>query len=359
MIHAIPSQYLSICCKTDPPSPTSWWIYIQAKLKQVAMVFFSLVSLFLGCSFIFYSVTAAIFQIALFALPCFCTAGYCLWSLFRSSVYDNPVKLEAFRIAAKNKPLEMLITEHGLDNIFNYAILSAEEFSKKYEAALGKMALEEALDFYEMVAKVYQDVGLPEAYKVSASYLLRGKWKQEKQDKSPCSLLETYELQRLLLHGVINNEMTPEYGHLLAAKNEFDTVLNTYNETLLEIEKKFQKECFPFLATFKVELANIEKQAQDKDAIQTIQQLLQRVDSVRSTENSFYIQYKGKTPNSMDELLNIKTCPSKHKEILKNLEKFHRGISEFKKNRNDSIKKCEHTKKEKASKINDRWKLPV
>lgn len=359
MIHAIPSQYLSLCCKSDPPSPTSWWLYIQAKLKQIAWGFFSLLSLFVGCSILFYSITAAIFKIAFFALPCFFTAGYCMWSLFRSSIYDNPAKLEAFRADAKKLPLEMLIEKHGLENIFNYAILSAEEFSKKYGETLKKMSLEVALDFYEKVAKVYQAVGAPEGYIISRSDLLRGKWKDEKENKNktPCALLETYDLERLLRLGVLSDEMQPEYGRLLGAKNDLDPVLKTYSATLLDIEKTFQANCTPFLQTLKVELVSAQKQAQDTDRIQTIQHLLQGVRQVTQTGSSFYTRYKGKTPNSIDDLLNVNKCPSKYKEIVDNLKTFHGNISEFKTKRGKDIKKCEQWKKEQTRPINIQWSL--
>lgn len=327
--------------------------FSQNKLKQIALGFFSVLFIFAGCSFLFYSFSAAIIEPVFFAIPCFLAAGYTVWSIFVTYEYNVPTKLEAFRRAAKERPLQETIKQHGFEKMFQYEIPLRDDFPKVFRETLKKMSLNEGLDFCEQISQAHKKAGSPEGYVFSSSSVLREKWKAQKNKNPICFLLTTYDLKKLLEFGIVTPGMSPEYDRLIAAKAVYDQFCENFYQKIQTIEIQFHKNCIPALTKLSQSLKKEEKNhLYNKDHLLAIQDLLQNIRKVMDEKNSSFSPLKEKF---LEKLLIEKQIYSP--EIIKVLQICKNEIYAFSKNRLKSLQRAENEKIEKIEKINSDYRI--
>lgn len=202
----------------------------EHRVKQIALIFFSALSIGLGTVALSVGTGAANFV----ALVSFSAAGVLIWAISKIKQYDNPIELSRYRKEAQSMSLDEIIKEHGWENCFRYEIPKQGLFQEKFLKAMKFRTINEVLSIYEKAEDLIKKTRSP--FTLPSCSVFRDKFLEETKALTPCEIFKAYDVEKLHNLGIASQD-------LLESSKKFAMREENYMEDVKEAKETFAKTC--------------------------------------------------------------------------------------------------------------------
>lgn len=201
----------------------------EAKTKQIAFAFFTVLSFTLGCLALSIGGSASFF----FAIPCFIASGVILWMLSLIKDYQDPSALAKMRKAAAKQSLVMIIKEHGWEKMMQFGIPEPKLFYEKCIDTMKGLPIMELIKFYELAVQMKEDyqaaeINIPKPIQFKEKFLI------ETKNMTACQMFEKYDFQLLNNYGFISSALFKASEQYRIAENGYQVFKQSKNRTFSE-----------------------------------------------------------------------------------------------------------------------------
>lgn len=320
-----------------PPlsSPQNFNTLSEQRVKQIALVFFSSLSIGLGALALSVGTATANFV----AFVSFSAAGCLIWVISKIKQYDSPSELARYQKEARSMSFDEIIKEHGWENSFQYEIPKKEFFQEKFLKSMESRSINELVSIYEKAGELIKKTKSP--FTLPNCDAFRTKFVEETESLTTCEILKSYDIEKLHELGIASQD-------LLESSKKYAMIEENYKDDVKEAKATFTGECREALSKFSTILH--ETTASKSSETNWIAKLKREAEHLQTVEPSTW-------HHSSTDILR-KTAPSEEitKESMGSLHQTHAlfvtSFESAKTALDDSIQNLEKAREEAHQKLN-------
>ncbi len=137
------------------------------------------------------------------AIPLFLASGALVWYCYSSVDYENPKELSKVREQAVAMPLPEVIEKHGYEKLFQYSILSPEQFAASYSAYADTLDLNHLISYYEETSRNSKTARNAANFHIPEPKIWKEKLISETNGLNFGALQDRTPLQKLISYGFL------------------------------------------------------------------------------------------------------------------------------------------------------------
>jgi len=223
----------------SPPlhSPQTLHTLSDQRVKQIALVFFTSLSIGLGALALSVGTATANFV----ALVSFSAAGTLIWIISKIKQYDSPHELARYQRDAKTMSFDEIIREHGWENSFRYEIPKKELFQKKFLKHMESRSISEVVSIYEKAKKMITKTKSP--FTLPSSDVFKAKFNEETSSMTPCEICKSYNIEKLHHLDIASDD-------LLETSKKYASIEANHKDDVNIAKQEFSSKCKDALSTF-------------------------------------------------------------------------------------------------------------
>lgn len=174
------------------------------------------------------------------AVPFFLVLGGIVWYHYTQIDFDNPQELAKVRQKAAFMSLSDITQKYGWDKLFNYELISPEQFQRAFHSLVSIKSLAEVINFYEKASQELSNCRPTAPFFIPHPFIWRWKFAEETASLSCSDIARNYHpsIQKLCQYEILSSEQKK----LLLAADQIHREIRAYQK---ECEALYEKEVAP------------------------------------------------------------------------------------------------------------------